>query len=63
MEDKFKEYIRKYVSDLMDNAGYVDSEYAICHCRAFTGEDVEEAMLSFGNFILETISSEDASKN
>lgn len=56
MEDKFKNYIKEYISNLMDSAGYVDSEYAICHCRAFTGEDVEEAMLSFGDFILENLS-------
>lgn len=52
MNEEIKNYISSYVSVLMDREGYCDTEYAIAHCRTFTGEDIEKAMVDAVNFVL-----------
>ena len=51
MNEEVKNFISSYVSELMDREGYLDNEFAICHQRAFTGEDIGKAMVAAIKFI------------
>lgn len=51
MNEEVKNFISSYVSKLMDREGYLDNEFAICHQRAFTGEDIGKAMVAVVKFI------------